>query len=119
MVWQASVKHGVSRPWEVAGDVEVPRNGVTTRGIRVQAGHEDGVTVPVDLRHDDVLLAALPAKAERQESLLCVAGDSELIGVGEVANVFGFKRDINRVALGEKLMEAEGEERASRFGVDR
>ncbi len=64
-----------------------------------------------------VLLTALAAERQREQRLAGAAGLLQLVGAGEGSGERIFQRRVDGVALGEELVQPEGEQRAFRHRV--
>ena len=114
---QSSRDERVVRPGEVAADVEVARDGVAAARVRLAACDEDLLATAVDLGDNQVVLAALAAEAEGKQRLLRRSGDADLVGAGEVPVRLRLQGDVDGVALGQELVQPEGEDRAPTAGL--
>jgi hypothetical protein len=88
----------------IAGHVQVARDGIAPRCIAVVARHVRVETRTGYTGDDVVLLPALPAEPKREERLLAVVWNTELILPGDVPDALRLEAHMDRVTLGHELV---------------
>lgn len=106
---------GTRRPAPVLIDVEVAVSLSSAGCGGVATCFVADISVLLVTPDGHVLLTAFAAEGERHERLAAAAGLLDLVRAGHVTGVLVLQGDVDGVALGQELVEAEREEGA--FGV--
>ena len=116
-VGQATLGDGIGRPRQLRGHVQVAVDRIARGDVARCARGVGRLALPGDRLDDGVLLPALAAERQREQQLLRGRGDGDLVLRGDEPVLLRLQRHVQRVALGQELVQPEREQGASGLGV--
>ena len=116
-VGQAPLGDGVGRPGQLRGHVEIAVDRVARGDVAGCARGVGRLALPGDRLDHRVLLPALPAERQRKQQLLGGRRDSHLVLRGDEPVLLRLQRHMQRVALGQELVQPEREQGAAGLRV--